>query len=1555
MVVKKASVPKKPAAPKKTAPRTKKAAPPVSVDSALDDSDASDYGEEDDKPAPVWGADVEEIASKTIEETYQKKSQLEHILLRPDTYIGSVEPNTQSYWVYDTKLTALQYRKVKITPGLYKIFDEILVNAADNKIRDKTMDTIKVVIDQENCFVSVMNNGKGIPIEIHKNEKIYVPELIFGHLLTSSNYDDSQKKVTGGRNGYGAKLCNIFSKEFIVETADKVSGRKFKQVFRDNMSNRSAPVVSNNSKKEEYTKITFRPDLAKFHMETLDDDIVSLMTKRVYDIAGTLQEVKVFLNGERIKIRGFKQYVEMYLNAPAIARRALAAKQKPLSLMNEGADGETPADPDIEAIPKPVYIYETPSPRWEIAFAVSDGQFQQVSFVNSICTTKGGTHVSHIADQIAARLVEAVKKKVKSTITPGVVKNHMWIFVNCLIENPTFDSQTKETLTLRQSAFGSKCEPSERFFKWILKSEIVLNSTASAQLKLERELKKSDGGRTQRLMGIEKLEDATCAGTREAGKCTLVLTEGDSARSLALCGFEVVGKKYFGVFPLRGKMLNVRGATHNQLLGNKELNNIKRILGLKHGQTNDISKLRYGHIMIMTDQDHDGSHIKGLIINFFDHFYPELLKKPGFLLEFITPIVRATRGKDRKIFYTLPEYEKWVEEQGDSIRSWTSKYFKGLGTSDAQDAKRYFAALDTHRKQFSGCESEDRKLLDMVFNSSRADERKEWLRQFQQGTYLDHNQATIRISDFINRELILFSMADNIRSIPSMVDGFKPGQRKVLFSCIKRNIKKEVRVSQLAAQVASDTHYHHGEDSLSGTIVNMAQDFVGSNNLNILSPNGQFGTRFSGGDDSASPRYLNTLLLPITRKIYCPQDDHLLTYLKEDNDLIEPECYVPIVPLVLMNNATGIGTGWSTNIPSYNPVDIVNNIRRIMNGQEMVPMVPWYRGYRGTIRPDGPGRYSCTGIINQIDDTTLEITELPIKVWNESYKQLIESWCVGTDKVTPFIKDYVNYSGVYTVRFVITLTPEEMANALAEGLETKFRLITRIATTNMICFDRNHRIKKYEAPEEIIHEFYDLRLQFYQKRKEWMIDQLTQDYVRLDNRVRFILEIIENKLVVQNRKKADLVAELQARKYTPLAKINKGTSASLQSKPGIDANDENGKDGDDESTTLTPAAGYDYLLTMPIWNLTREKVEEMVKNRDSKQAEIDILLKTSPIELWNVDLDVFLEAWQQKLEYHDRLEQETIQARADHEQGTSGKKAKPKAKPRAKAVKVKVADDDGVEPNDLAPAKTAAVHKPAVKVKTEITDEPGVSFANVSASGASPASSTGAKPAPKARGKGKAAATTAGKMDDNQKLDGFLVAKPKAKPQVVADDDDSDDSDEDDLSLSLTARMNKLLASRKRKLVDSDDEDFANPISTSLATKPPPPRVSPAKRASKEVAPVVSMDNSPSSVSDALAPKAKRRVTKKARASPGDTPKASPAKAARVTAGRAKAKPTVIDSPTSSAQDDSPMPARRRPARSARATRQPAKYVEISDSDDDKPGDHSASEADFDEGDESDF
>ncbi len=829
----------------------------------------------------------------------------------------------------------------------------VVVNAADNKQRDENMDRLDITVDASTNTISVKNNGNGIPVVEHQDHKCYVPTLIFGQLLTGSNFDDNEKKTTGGRNGYGAKLTNIFSTKFVVECVDSERGLKFTQVFEDNMSVALEPIVKKinaaDKKKGDYTMITFHPDLKRFNMTELDKDTVALLSKRAYDIAGSMssrpgKKLTVSLNGKRLPIKSFQDYLKLF-------------------------DGI-----------KPPVAYEKIGDRWEVGISATDGTPAQISFVNAISTSKGGSHVAHIADQVAAHLQATIKKKNKNgaALKPTQIKNHLCIFVNCLVDNPVFDSQTKDFLSLQKKAFGSTCKLSDKFLKQVDKSEIVETILSFAKFKADRELKKKGGTKAKKITGIAKLDDANFAGGPKSKDCTLIITEGDSAKSLAMSGLSVVGRDYYGVFPLKGKPLNVRDAAHSQVMKNEEIKNIIDILGLKMGVKYDeenIKTLRYGHLMIMADQDHDGSHIKGLVINMIHTFWPSLLDVPGFLQQFITPIVKVNKGKNSRTFFTLPQYEQWRESTGNNAKGWKIKYYKGLGTSTSAEAKEYFSNLDLHEISFTklstdlaeGRENMDcddvfpdqnisssgADLIDMVFRKTRVEDRKTWLNSVDKDTFLDYAAAKaadgVRYSDFINKELILFSKSDNARSIPHVLDGFKPSQRKVLFACFKRKLKEEIKVAQLAGYVSEHSAYHHGEASLHGTIIGMAQSFCGSNNINLLTPSGQFGTRRLGGKDAASPRYVFTKLEKITRTIFHPDDDELLNYLSDDGVSIEPDFYMPVIPMVLVNGSDGIGTGYSSTINNHDPRAVISNLRRLIRGEPLEPMKPHYYGFTGEV------------------------------------------------------------------------------------------------------------------------------------------------------------------------------------------------------------------------------------------------------------------------------------------------------------------------------------------------------------------------------------------------------------------------------------------------------------------------------------------------------------------------------------------------------------------------------------------------------------------------------
>lgn len=1358
----------------------------------------------DEPSAPAASAPK---SKKTATETYQKLTQLEHIIKRPDTYIGSVERTEQKMWVFNKTEGLMENRTVSYVPGLYKIFDEILVNAADNSQRDSSMTYLKVAVDRETGEISVENNGKGIPVEMHEKEGCYVPELIFGHLLTGSNYDDDEKKTVGGRNGYGAKLTNIFSTRFTLECQDSVNGKHYKQTWTDNMSKMEKPKITS-KKTADFVRVTFLPDYKRFGMENgIDDDLEALAYRRVYDMAGTMAGVKVWLNGTQLKIN-FKSYCALYAKSIAQERGDVAA------------DGE-------KAVAKVEFDDVRDKGRlWQIGFTVSDGSFQQVSFVNNIATTIGGTHVNYIADQICDALAKELNKKKKGhSLKPANFRNHIFIFINCLIDNPAFNSQTKEQLTTKVSAFGSKCALSEGFLKKVRQSEAIASIMEFADKKADKMLAKSDGAKRSRVSN-EKLVDANLAGTKRGHECTLILTEGDSARGLAVAGRAVLDPDRIGVFPLRGKMLNVRDASLDQIMKNKEIENIKKFLGLKHKQVyTDTKGLRYGHLMIMADQDLDGSHIKGLLINFLEVQFPSLLRIPDFFQQFITPVVKIWQGPNpkkpqkAKSFFNLVEYESWKEANKAELRRWKYKYLKGLGSSSNEDAQVYFTNLDRHLKTFATIQPDESQMLDMIFSKKKADARKEWLGNFVPGTFLDSTTQEISYNDFLQHEFILFSMADNIRSIPSMVDGLKPGQRKVMFAAFKRNLVNDQKVVEFAGYISEHAAYHHGEQSLQQTIVGLAQTYVGSNNVNCLEPSGNFGSRLSGGKDSASARYIHTRLSPFARRVFSKLDEPNLEYQFDDGNLIEPKVYAPVIPMVLVNGADGIGTGWSTSIPNFHPMDIVENLKRRMGRLDpddseekpFVPMVPWWRGWKGTPEPEGPSKWRFNGIIQQDQDRPNEIhvTELPIRMWTDDFKAKLED-VIASDKTPSFIKDYKEFNDHKTVHFVIEMDDKHREAAVREGLLEKFKLTTTVSTTNLVAFDTNGMIRKYANAEEIMEEYYHYRLKMYGLRKKHWLSVYHADYRKLKNQYRFISEIIDNKLIVSKKKKDVLIKELREREYEAFPPKDDKKAKSTDEELG-------GEEGEDDDVA-GGARDYDYLLSMPIWSLTNERLERLKAQIAAKKAEHDELQQMSEKDLWVKDLDDFAVEWEQALRLDDeittnirrmgRRRSDKIGAgktnnrrRKDDDDYAPDKKTKAKALPKPKVEKVET------KTQQRFAEKFEAVSRPKAIADGGLISDDDDDFALLGKKAVVKKESQPPEPAPEAaNARAKRATVSKSKyvISDDSDEDFMDLGNPAAKESPVVVDDMDLDEDEPKPTKRAAASKPKI----SYTLEDSDDESL---------------------------------------------------------------------------------------------------------------------------------------------------
>jgi len=1180
-------------------------------------------------------------AVKSIEEIYQKKTPVEHILTRPDTYIGDVKNQKELLWIYDKDKNMLVEKEIEYVPGLYKIFDEIIVNAGDRVQEDSTCDIIKVSISKEDNTISVYNNGVGIDVVEHKDHKVYVPSLIFGELLTSTNYDDTKMRTTGGRNGYGAKLANIYSTFFSVETVDGNRKLKFYQEFKNNMSEKGQPKITalKADKPKTFTQITFKPDLIRFGLTQLTDSIISLFEKRVYDLAGVYPKITVYLNEKKISFGNFKKYIDFY-NFNMITESELSDTK------NSDSESKTKESKDN-------VIYEEVNDRWKIGVIYTpNNDFKQVSFVNGICTYHGGSHVDYVVNAIIDKIKIQINKKHKDlVIKPTAIKENIIVFINAVIENPAFTSQVKETLKTKTSEFGSTCDLSDKFIKKLCSTGIVDQVINLVKLKEQSLLKKTDGKKTTNIKGIPKLEDANWAGTKKSKLCKLILTEGDSAKAFALAGRAVVGSDMYGVFPLRGKLLNVREAKSSQIMNNEEIKNIKKIMGLQQGKVyTDQNELRYGGIIVLTDQDSDGFHIKGLLINFIHYFWPSLIKLNTFVFALQTPIVKATKGKEIKTFYNLSDYEDWKNTINTNI--WRIKYYKGLGTSTKDEAKEYFEDIEqklinyTYTNESGECdnikipdetltetatatrtatvvdneESEDdtfdiskitnitakykdetTEAVTLAFEKDRSNDRKIWLMKYDRKQIIAENIKEVPIKTFINRELIHFSNDDCNRSIPSVCDGLKPSQRKVLYGTFLKklySIKDEIRVSQLASYVSEKTCYHHGEASVIGTIVKMAQTFVGSNNINLLFPSGQFGTRLLGGEDAASARYIHTFLDVLAPLIFREEDNPVLNYLNDDGIQIEPEYFCPIIPMILVNGAKGIGSGFSCTIPQYSPKEIIQNIFAIMNNNTGKQLMPWYKGFNGSIlNSNKDGSFLIYGKYQLLDDCTIKVTELPIGVWITDYKEFLE-----TEIEKKNILSYTSNITDEVFDFTISMDDIKLEKMIkAKTIYQKLKLVSRISTNNMYLYSANGAIKKYRSPEDILSEFYDLRIDMYKRRKEYLIKKYENELNILAWKMKFIKFVLDGTIIVFKQKKDVIINKLKELKFPELA---------------------TNKDSDDKES-------YEYITSLPLFSLTDEKVEELQEKINNKEEEIVKIKATSEIDQWKKELELLLEKYEE--------------------------------------------------------------------------------------------------------------------------------------------------------------------------------------------------------------------------------------------------------------------------------------------------------------------------------------
>lgn len=1607
----------------------------------------------------------------SISDNYQVLSDIEHILLKPGMYIGSTQLISED--VFIAIEDSIIKKPIEYIAGLQRLYEEILLNAFDQTVREGTNCTeIHVHIDQQSGTISVLNNGQGLPIVLKPELNVYIPEMVFGMLRSGSNYGD-EDRITGGTNGLGAKLANIFSTSFILETADSDTKKIYHQEWYDRMSRKTDPKISSLGRKKPYTRITFQPDLEYFKISQLSDDMIALMKKRLIDIGfASSSKVKIYFNDEDLTTKKPEAYMRMYAQVS-----------------------------DYEDS----FIVDSSCERWTIGLSMSANGFTQASFVNGIHTSLGGSHVDHVMGIICKEVIEKLKIK-KIEIKPSDVKNKLALFLKSTIVNPVFDSQTKECLKMSKSRFGSEYIMSDAFRKKLLSGDLMKVLASVSETKLLKDLSKTNGVKTNRLVGVKGLEDANWAGTAKSQDTKLILTEGLSAKTFAMSAITVIGRDRFGIFPLKGKPLNVRGTAISKVTANAEICSIVKILGLKYGEKyQDTRSLRYGGLILLTDSDVDGFHICGLIMNIIHYFWPELLRI-GFVGFCSTPIVKIYHNRQvLQSFYSLNNYEEWLRQ--NPKKNITTKYFKGLGTSTSAEARDALTDIDRKITTFGFDEHAD-ATVELVFDKKLTHARKEWLMQrYDRNANIDRSLQDATISDYLNKEMIHFSYSDNQRSLPNIMDGLKPSQRKILYTAIKYLSVSEMKVAQFGAKVAEKTDYHHGEVSLMGAVINMAQNYMGSNNINLLEPLGAFGcldpdtevmlwdggykiakdvvvgdqligddgqvrnvlqitegidemyevnlinglsykvnsqhkltltysgnktinwrqsdnewrinyfntelnklssktistkdssnkkktynkstlskeeafdviktykdelafpdifdikvcdylklpksvksslrsvlnesimkwpsspvpmdpyilgiwlgdgnsngmgiagtdievitsyaiwldtigvelvhdinsgghecshystrnkngktsgkyrtalgdlnhsketcigcqtsnydldicnwkfdktnsinndlyqgvsengqnrkelnaniqylkglglynnkhipqayiyndqetrlqllagfidtdgcvkyqkntpsieisqsarlrghiidslaiiarslgfrtsighsgknqrtkkgedassktllitgknlniipmrvqrkkiqpytistnrynvaftitpigpgpfngweldgnhrfllnngiithnSRLHSGSDAASPRYIFTKLSEIAKQIFDHRDSSLLTYLESDHMQIEPEWFAPVIPMILVNGALGIGSGFSTEILKYNPIDICDHIMSLLDNRAPTKeLIPWYRGFKGSIDDLGKNKYCSNGCFTFDDEKhSMIITELPIGVSTDDYKDIIEAMIADKENTTVIDIIYGNSDVIVYMEVVISPKMYPVLKKLpTDRIRSLFKLSSKLSCTNMYLFNHEGIITGYPTVYDIIQEFYDVRYQLYVRRREAIMAMLQYDLMIVANKVRLIRHVKNGKLNLRSISDQDLLQYLIHNKF----------------------NQDRGVYGEPlEDPTLKEFA---YLIDMPIRTITEENAKRLKKKQAEKQAELDAILKETPTSLWKADLEQVLELNQIT---NDSLKQENADAK------TTTKKSKSKTKSKKPGVSKK--------------------------------------------------------------------------------------------------------------------------------------------------------------------------------------------------------------------------------------------------------------------------------------------
>lgn len=1204
------------------------------------------------------------------------KDPFEKARLRPDASIGDAKTRTKTEYVFTAPEVpedgsapsgagTIALKEITYNRGLIHLAVEIMSNCMDNAWRSKEAGVamsyiaIDVDVDPESetyGMLTFKNDGYHIPIEKHTytrfdyhlqkevSEEAYPADLFWGAWDTGTNFVDDANRKTSGKNGIGGKVVVAFSKHVIIDHTDPVNRKRYVREYRDGGKVRSpAKVTALPAKGKAYTSVSFIPDWEYFGYPNpeepgIDEDFMSLLRRYVHECA-MISGMKVTFQGERVIVKNLEAYVRLYY----------PDKQSHKTLHFTAPNGD-----------------ECVLVEGEFPEHTSSDRPRQVSWVNGINTSQGGIHVDAWVDAIFPTLVREYnsrkKKKGGDQLKTTAKQLYPWfvIYVRAELPGALFEGNSKELLTgppvdlLGVAETAAKQTEKTKLFRAmigehvqkILKWNFVSYVDEFLQAKLDASAKKAD--KPTAVAQSEKLDDAEDAGQGKGEECTLLITEGQSAQTMARRLIPTLegGKRKWGVLPIRGKIANPAKKTLSEFSGNEEWKTIKAALGLVIGTDYSTPEaratLRYGRVMFFTDQDDDGLHIRALLLTIFVKLFRGLVTedpKQTYAYALNTAVgMDIRKGKVIAKYYSNPEMEAAPVPKG-AFR----KYIKGTGSTSPQETASYTRDELKIVAYYLDDQGVERLMLVM---SEKPEPRKAWIesevipRMGTQGEFKIEGDLGVR--EFVDTQLSIFAATALERGIPSIPDMLKVSQRQSLHGMLRYPFPKDqtVVIDSLGGIIKTDVDYHHGIVSLLGTIINMCQGFVGSNNLPPFVNGGECGSRLLNGKDAASPRYAMAAVEKVTRAIYRVEDEPVLRMRLSDDrrSYLEPYEFRPVIPPC--NGAEGMAIGWSTNIPNLSPVKAVEWVKAWLAEVERPVMVPWYRGFTGPIRlmtssytakgrlisrsewtpasEAPPDSFESRGILRKVPSPrknvaqAWEITELPIGLSTTKAKDFLAAMAATKTtpkgKVPPRISMVVDKSPNpdrvwFTFKETKDFTPDIDTRGNMDWLVRSHSL------RNMVLLDTKGHPKRYESIDDILEEWCHHRYKVYETRRQWWLKRWTALKLRAANKLKTIGLVTDGKLNLRlPAEEVDLaLAGYGVKKLKPIHDYTKPPPEE------------------------EPEASYDYVLSMQLRSMNAERIRELEKEISKYDELIEDYQSVDAGALWIRELDEFLEAYDQFL------------------------------------------------------------------------------------------------------------------------------------------------------------------------------------------------------------------------------------------------------------------------------------------------------------------------------------